>query len=143
MTLDLMIWAPTREAFVKAMLDYNFGYLDSDKNLIPRNDVLIDEIGEVVKTPATVDADGNIVSPAVIVDGHHVNIRVTGDFARFVTDGKPSEGNIFERTNVLNLIPGLNWKPINKEGVPAGYEGIHGVRLYDPTTVQLPMRVWA
>ena len=143
MNIDLMVWAPNRESFIKAMLAYNFGFIDENKNLIPRKDVLIDEIGVVVKTPAINDKDGNVIIPAVIVDGHHVNIRVTGDFAKFVTTDKPTEGTVFERTNVLTLIPGLQWEPINQEGVPAGYEGIHGVRLFDPTSVQLPMRVWA
>lgn len=36
----------------------------------------IDEIGPIVQTPAVIGEDGEIVTPAVMDDRHHVNVRV-------------------------------------------------------------------
>lgn len=142
-TLDLMVWCADRQSFVEGMTAYGFATIDEAGNLVPRQDVLIDEIGPITKIPPTFDEHGVELTAAVIVEGHHVNIRVTGAFADAVTAGRPAEGTVFERTNVLTMIPGLTWEPINAEGVPAGYVGLHGVRLYDPATVALPFRRWA
>jgi hypothetical protein len=38
--------------------------------------VLVDEIGPVVTTPAVYDGEGNLVTPAVMDEHHHVNVRV-------------------------------------------------------------------
>lgn len=143
MTLDLMVWCADRKHFIDGMVAYGFATLDKDGNLVPIADVLIDEIGPVTKTPGVYDEDGKEITPPVIVDGHHVNIRVTGKFAEQVTAGRPQEGTVFERTAVLSMIPELKWEPINEKGVPGGYVGVHGVRLYDPAAVNLPIRVWA
>lgn len=142
-TLDLMVWCADRQSFIDGMTAYGFATLAEDGSLVPRRDVLIDEIGPITKTPATYDDAGVELTPAVIVEGHHVNIRVVGEFAAQVTAGRPETGTVFERTSVLNMIPGLTWEPITEEGVPPGYVGLHGVRLYDPATVNLPFRRWA
>ncbi|MCF6199272.1 MAG: hypothetical protein L3J67_07730 [Hyphomicrobiaceae bacterium] len=37
------------------------------------------EVGiSVLQTPGTYDADGNEITPAVMVPGYHVNVRLTG-----------------------------------------------------------------
>ncbi len=36
----------------------------------------IDEIGPIVSTPAVIGEDGEIVTPAVMDDRHHVNVRI-------------------------------------------------------------------
>ncbi|WP_396190323.1 hypothetical protein, partial [Flavobacterium sp.] len=36
----------------------------------------IDEIGPIVTTPAVIGEDGEIVTPAVMDDRHHVNVRI-------------------------------------------------------------------
>ena len=36
----------------------------------------IDEIGPIVTTPAVISEDGTILTPAVMDDRHHVNVRV-------------------------------------------------------------------
>jgi hypothetical protein len=86
---------------------------------------------------------GNELTPAVIVHGHHVNLRAYGEFADQVTYGLPQEGDVFERTHILQIIQDLDFKPITEEGVPAGYEGPNGVRLFDPGVINLRARVWA
>lgn len=136
MTIDLMVWAPTREQFIKGMVQNGLATYE-DGILTPTDGVMIDELGPITKAPATED------TPAVIVGGHHVNLRAYGEFAERVTYGLPQEGDVFQRTHLLQIIQDLNFKPITEEGVPAGYEGPNGVRLFDPGAVTIPRRVWA
>ena len=42
-------------------------------------------------------------------------------------------------TNIRPMFGGS----LTEEGVPAGYEGPNGVRLFDPGVVNIPRRVWA
>ena len=136
MIIDLMVWAQTREQFITGMIQNGLATYE-DGFLTPTECVAIDELGPITKTPATED------TPAVIVGGHHVNLRAYGEFAEQVTYGLPQEGDVFQRTHLLQIIQDLNFKPITEEGVPAGYEGPNGVRLFDPGAVTIPRRVWA
>ena len=136
MIIDLMVWAPTREQFIAGMVQNGLATY-ADDILTPTDGVLIDELGPVPKIPATED------TPAVIVDGHHVNLRAYGEFADQVTYGLPQEGDVFTRTHLLQIIQDLDFVPITEEGVPAGYEGPNGVRLFDPGVIKLRARVWA
>jgi hypothetical protein len=136
MIIDLMVWASTREQFITGMVQNGLATYEDDI-LTPTDGVLIDELGPITKTPATEE------TPAVIVNGHHVNLRAYGEFADQVTYGLPQEGDVFERTHLLQIIQDLNFKPITEEGVPAGYEGPNGVRLFDPGVIKLRARVWA
>lgn len=142
MIIDLMVWAQTREQFIKGMLANGLATYEDDI-LTPTECVAIDELGPVPKIPATYDDKGNEVTPAVIVGGHHVNLRAYGEFAEQVTYGLPQEGDVFQRTHLLQIIQDLDFKPITEEGVPAGYEGPNGVRLFDPGVINLRARVWA
>ena len=136
MIIDLMVWASTREQFITGMVQNGLATY-ADDILTPTDGVLIDELGPITKTPATEE------TPAVIVDGHHVNLRAYGEFAEQVTYGLPQEGDVFTRTHLLQIIQDLDFKPITEEGVPTGYEGPNGVRLFDPGVVNIPRRVWA
>ena len=142
MIIDLMVWAPTREQFIKGMVENGLATYE-DGILTPTECVAIDELGPVPKTPATYDAEGNELTPAVIVGGHHVNLRAYGEFAEQVTYGLPQDGDVFQRTHLLQIIQDLDFKPITEEGVPAGYEGPNGVRLFDPGVINRRARVWA
>ena len=142
MTIDLMVWAPTREQFITGMVQNGLATYE-DGFLTPTEGVAIDELGPITKTPATYDAEGNEITPAVIVGGHHVNLRAYGEFAEQVTYGLPQEGDVFTRTHLLQIIQDLDFKPITEEGVPAGYEGPNGVRLFDPGVINRRARVWA
>lgn len=142
MIIDLMVWAPTREQFIKGMVQNGLATYE-DGVLLPTEGVMIDELGPITKTPAVYDEDGKETTPAVIVDGHHVNLRAYGQFAEQVTYGLKQEGDVFERTHLLQIIRDLDFVPITEKGVPAGYEGINGVRLFDPGVVNIPRRVWA
>jgi hypothetical protein len=126
--------------------------LSEDGLLIPHQGVIIDEIGPITKTPATED------TPAVVIEGHHVNLLAIDPIVAVLMQGPPdAEGNptvlpqydadgkllgVFERTNILSLIPGMVWTPIPGPGVPGGYEGPNGVCLFDPAVVHNRARVW-
>ena len=164
MTIEIFAWCSTRELFVQGMTTTALpdgsmlATLSEDGALIPHEGVIIDEIGPITKVPATYDAEGNILTPAVIIAGHHVNLMATGAIASMLVMGPPdeegnpttlpqydAEGNllsVFQRTNILGLIPGMVWTPLASEGVPSGYEGPNGVLLFDPAVVNSRARVF-
>lgn len=164
MTIEIFAWCSSRDLFVEGMTTTalpngeTLATLSEDGALIPHSGVIIDEIGPITKTPAVYDEDGEIVTPAVVIEGHHVNLVAFGEMAQMLIMGPPdAEGNpttlpqydedgkllsVFERTNILQLIPGLVWTPIPGPGVPGGYEGPNGVCLYDPAVVHNRARVF-
>ena len=155
MSFEILVWCPTRELFVEGMATTTLpdgralASLDEEGRLIPVDGVQMDEIGPITKTPPVFNEAMEVVTPAVVVGGHHVNFRAYGALAAMLTDGLPQYDQngqplgLFERTHILDLIPGLTWQPITEAGVPAGYEGPNQVRLFDPATVQTRARVWA
>jgi hypothetical protein len=56
--------------------------------------------GIITRTPAVLDANGNVVTPAELVPGWHCNARVTGPLAEAMTAGLPQ---VDENGNPLNL----------------------------------------
>jgi hypothetical protein len=158
MSIEIFAWCSTRELFVTGMTTTALpdgsmlATLSEDGLLIPHQGVIIDEIGPITKTPATED------TPAVVIEGHHVNLLAIDPIVAVLMQGPPdAEGNptvlpqydadgkllgVFERTNILSLIPGMVWTPIPGPGVPGGYEGPNGVCLFDPAVVHNRARVW-
>jgi len=164
MTIEIFAWCSTRQLFIDGMTTTAFpdgsmlATLDENGNLIPHAGVVIDEIGPVVKSPAVIDADGTVVTPAVVIEGHHVNLMAYGDVAAMLVMGPPdadgiptmlpqydADGNllsVFARTNILGLIPDMIWTPLPGEGVPPGYVGPNDVLLFDPSVVKNRARVF-
>ena len=162
--IEIFAWCSSRELFVTGMTTTTFpdgstlATLSEDGNLIPHAGVIIDEIGPVTKVAAVYDEDGDIVTPAVVIAGHHVNLMATGAIASMLVMGPPDEegnpttlpqydadGNllsVFQRTNILGLIPGMVWTPLPSEGVPSGYVGPNNVVLFDPGAVNSRARVF-
>lgn len=166
--IEILSWTATREQFVAGMtttrLPVQVGVdsaglpvmgegpplasLDADGNLVPLLGIGIDEIGPITKVPAVLDEDGTVLTPAIVVEGHHVNLLAYGDIESMLTAGLPqtdAEGNlldIFQRTRLLTLIPGLTWDSISEVGEPPGYIGMNGVKLYDRSAVTHRSRVW-
>jgi hypothetical protein len=158
MSIEIFAWCSTRELFVAGMTTTALpdgsmlATLGADGTLIPHQGVIIDEIGPITKTPATED------TPAVVIEGHHVNLLAIDPIVALLMMGPPdAEGNptvlpqydedgkllgVFQRTNILSLIPGMVWTPIPGPGVPGGYEGPNGVCLFDPAVVKDRARVW-
>lgn len=146
--IEYLLWSPSREAFLFTMGDLTNPLTGTplatveDGVLIPSECVRCDEIGPVTKTPAVIDEEGNEISPAVMVVGHHVNMVAYGALADMLTAGMPSDGNVFERTRILSFFGTMNWTP-SQVGEPVGYVGTSGVKLFDPAIVNNRVRVWA
>lgn len=105
-------------------------------------DIRCAEIGPVMKVRPVIDAEGNEITPAVVIPGHHVNIRVVGGLATMLTAGMPKTGDIFTRTRILDLLGDMYWVA-SAVGEPPGYVGLSGVKIFDPATVDQPAREWA
>ena len=162
--IEIFAWCSTRELFITGMTTTTFpdgstlATLSEDGALIPHSGIIIDEIGPITKVPATYDAEGNILTPAVVIEGYHVNLLAYNEVAAMLVIGPPdaegnpttlpqydAEGNLlglFVRTNILTLFPDLVWTPIPGPGVPGGYEGPDEVCLFDPAVVNHPARVF-
>lgn len=82
--------------------------------------ILVDEIGPVVITRDVFDAEGNLVTPAVMDEHHHVNVRVLTPFV--MSDDEP---------------------PVEIDVCAALAAGGVGVVWLDPSTVSSPSRIWA
>lgn len=82
--------------------------------------ILISEIGAIATTPPVFDAEGNMVTPAVMDEHHHVNVRVMQPFV--MSDDDP---------------------PVEIDVCAALAAGGAGVAWLDPATVSSPSRIWA
>ena len=98
--------------------------------------VEIHHIGSVELTPAVLDEDGNVTTPATFDPRHHANFRM----------GEPAVSRTNEFGNLLWHVWGLAW---TQGGTPdlqrnAAEDGrkLYGVTLIDPDTISIPARVW-
>jgi len=106
--------------------------------------------GQIVKTPAVLDAQCNVVTPAQMVPGWHANCRVTGVVEEAMTAGLPqhdADGKLlplWERT-WASYIFGLTEDDVNPvTGFPSGYKNsTTGVKYCDPSLFRSPSNVWA
>lgn len=166
--IEILAWCPDRATFVAGMtttlLPVQVGVTEAgepimaagpplctladDGTLVPLPGIAIDEIGPLTTTPAVLDEQMQVVTPAVVVPGHHANLLAFGAMADMLTAGLPQTNedgellSVFERTRILSLIPRLEWQAISQAGEPAGYIGPNGVKLYDPAAVNTRRRVW-
>ena len=120
--VDVMCRAAYRKAWTDAATANKL--IDADGN--PSPGVSIDEIGDVIVTPATYDEDGKELTPAVIDNRFHVNFRIAEHLA---------------------------WQPIALAWMSQGNDDavankdeetrtLAKVSLIDPDTVKTPARVW-
>ncbi len=89
------------------------------------NGCYIDEIGPIVTTPAVIDPEtGNVITPAVVDEHFHVNVRLT---------------------QIAGPLP----DPLPPDYVQQGHDpavlaqGGPGVEWLDPAIVGNPYRIWA
>jgi hypothetical protein len=139
--IEYLLWSPDRETFISVMAALinpvtktPLAALIEDV-LVPSEFIRIDEIGEVVKVPAVLDAEGNVVTPAEVTEGHHVNMVAYGALAKALTAGGGWSG-IFPLLGKMDAVQA-------EDGVPAGWEGASGVRIYPAANVSHRVRVWA
>lgn len=120
--MDLMYRADTKAAWDAYASEMDLTVTDGE-NTYPLG-CYIDEIGSIVVTPAVIGENGEIVTPAVMDDRHHVNVRLT---------------------QIAGPLP----DPLPEDYVPQGHdpavlaEGGEGVEWVDPATVDNPRRIWA
>lgn len=107
---DLMFKADTKEDW------------DAFVATFPQTEIFIDEIGPIVITPAVYNPDGTILTPAVIDNAYHANVRV---IYPYITEAD-EEGGIVEVDVCAMLALGGT-----------------GVDWIDPSTVTSPDRIWA
>ena len=158
--IEFLAWAETRDEFIAAITTTYFPGTQIPLAsvvkglLIPTDGIRIDEIGPITKAPA-IYADGHgpmsedpqIVTPAEVVEGWHVNFYCYGWVADLLIDGleqTDSEGNLlglFERTRINALLPQLTSDP-STDGVPEGYIGPKGLKVFDPNIVNNRNRIW-
>lgn len=143
--ITILLHAPSQASYIATMLairlpsgDQIAWQLSDSEALAYHADVFVAELGEIMKEQPVLDIDGNVVTPAVVVRGHHVNFWIGGDLEKMLTAGMPASGTIFERTRILALLGNMTWRPITAEGVPEGYEGTSGIRIFDPSVVKTP-----
>lgn len=137
-TIEYLSWSPTREIFVNTMTalvnpttQTPLASIDEDTGeLVPSEGVRIDEIGPVVKA-----YDPETEEPTEIVEGHHVNLVAYGELASVLENGGGWEG-IFPLLGDMNEVP-------PESGVPAGWQGTSGMRIYPADSIDHRVRVWA
>jgi hypothetical protein len=78
MIYDLMYKSTTKATWDAFTLSSGL-VVDQDGSVYPAENVLIDEIGPIVTEPAVYDEDGDLVTPAVIDESWHVNVRLIGE----------------------------------------------------------------
>ena len=120
--VDAMLRAAYRSAWIDAARVN--GLIDAEGN--PVDGVTIDEIGDVVVTPATYDDAGNQLTPPDIDNRYHVNLRIRAD---------------------LNWQAiALNWMAHGNDDAVANKDEetrtLSRVSLIDPDTINSPSRVW-
>lgn len=151
--IDVTAWAPTRDAAVAfleaisvARLDAGTGDIVSIAN-VHIHPFRANETIAIEATPAVLDAQGNVITPAVLVDGFHFNLRFYGGSEQTLTAGLPQTGGLFERTRILQLVQTRTgevpvWQA-TKPPIPPGYETPEGVRAFDPATIKSRWNVFA
>jgi len=113
--LEYFSWSPTREIFVQTMTDLVNPVTGQplasveDDVLIPSEHVRIDEIGPIVKTPATYDEEGNELTAAIMVEGHHVNLWAVGELADLLR----VRNNNVDYATINSALPKENKKKIS------------------------------
>lgn len=140
--LEYLSWCPDRETFVYVMGDLAnpvtgtpLATLGEDGNWLCSEGVRIDEIGPIVKGGAW-DDEGNEIEPPTVVGGHHVNLWAVGSLADLLNANGGWEA-------IFPLLGNMEEMPPTEDGVPSGWHGTSGMRIYRPEAINNRVRVWA
>lgn len=136
--LEYLAWCPDRATFLATMADLinpitgvPLAVVNDDGVLIPSEGVRIDEIGPVVRS-----YDPETGEPVEVVEGHHVNLWAVGRLADLLNANGGWEG-------IFPLLGDMQEMPQSEDGVPQGWQGASGMRIYPREHVTTPARVWA
>ncbi len=122
------------------------GIYDADGNIQPGFGV--DELGNVVVTPAVLNPDGSVQTPAVVDTWWSVNLRLSGNAADADDDtlypGDTDTGFKFNKSKLARWVR-AQAAPVTVAGI-RGYQfgtGNNRVQLLDTRDITTPARVWA
>ena len=108
------------------------GYYDEIKASAGAN---ITEIGPIALTPAVLGDEGNEVTPAVLDNRFHLNMRIAEPLlSKADENGYP----LWQKTALLWMTYGQPVEPNSEERAVA----INGVQMIDPDSIKQPDRVW-
>lgn len=143
--------APTREAALAMMAALGIADVSSG-NPVPLVQVTIAEVPPIIATPAVLDEQGNVITPATYKSKSFWNFWYYGESAQAIMKPEPEGGwqpnhSLFDRTYLLEMIDqrtGIapQWTALNGD-TPPGYEMPDGCRLYDPAQIATPALVKA
>ena len=133
--IDAMLRATDKATWEAAAEAQNILVRDENDNLVPAPGIDIDAIGAMVVTPGTYGKNGRELTPPVLDNRYHLNMRVSGA----VLARRNSGG--FAKWKVT----ALNWTNMGKADMANKAEvgaSLFGVCLIDPASVNSPARVW-
>jgi hypothetical protein len=149
--VDTCIRATDRDTWIQAALSQKLLYRDpitetdpetGEKIIVGYHDEIhisaganITEIGNAVLTPAVLDAEGNVTTPAVMDNRFHLNMRIAEPLlSKEDENGYP----LWQKTALLWMQYGQPVQPNNHERAKA----VSGVEMIDPDSISQPDRVW-
>lgn len=153
--VDTCIRATDRDTWVQAALSQNLLYRDPiiekttdeatgevTETIVGYEDEIkasaganITEIGPVVLTPAVLDDEGNEITPAVMDNRFHLNMRISEPLlSKADENGYP----LWQKTALLWMTYGQPVKPNSAEQA----KDVQGVQMIDPDSIRNPYRIW-
>jgi hypothetical protein len=158
--IEFGVWAPSKAAFYSAwetagigqlvdgVWEYNAPYAGGIQTTAESWS------GVVVQTPGTYDAEGNEITPPVLVNGWHCNVRVhsqalidqfTDGLDQYETDGEGNQvlKDVFDRTNAATIFSLSSEAANGTTGFPAGQINASGIVYTDKRNFTSPANVWA
>jgi len=128
MSIDYLIRAETKEVW-RAYAEEQGWLTNIDGEPVPAEHVRIDTLGPVVITPGTYDEEGNELTPPVMDDWYHVNLRIL--------EPKPEE------TELLGRIAGTTTTANKDVRAIEGTTEEGAIQVLYPEDITTPIRVWA
>lgn len=153
MQIDFAMWASdeetARQSWIAAGILENKPGWQFTPNY-PGIQVTLSWGGAIVKTPAVLDENRNVVTPAVMVPGWHANVCVSGTVAEAMTANLPqtdADGKLLElwtRTWAAYIFGLTEVETDPVTGFPTGFRNsASGVKYCDPVLFKSPSNVWA
>lgn len=139
--VDAIVRADTKEDFETAAIARKLMVQETLEDgvttrNVPAEGINIDALGPVVITPAVLDVDGNVTTPAVMDNRYHANIRIEEPAISAKTDGFEN----WKQTAIDWTTYGTPDTSVNAQ--ESGLK-LANVVLIDPDTINSPSRVWA
>lgn len=133
--VDSMLRSDNKVTFEAAALTQGL-LVEGEGELVPAPGANIDVIGPIPTTPGTYDDEGNELTPPVMDNRYHVNLRITGP----MMISRNTEGLLKHEVTALNWSQhGTKTKKSNKSETG---KTLYGITQLDMDSVNTPWRVW-